>query len=585
MNYLNPIFTEKRECQDCYKCVRNCPVKAIKVEGGYASVVPELCIVCGHCVEVCPNGAKKVRDDLANARQLLTLKKPVFVSLAPSFVTEFPGVKPAQMIGTLKKLGFAGVSETALGAQQVSAQAAALLQKNPSRVLASSACPTVVAFLQKHRANGAELLTGLLSPLLTHCKMLRQTFGAEIGIVFIGPCIAKKLEAAQHPELLDVVLTFEDLRRWLEQEKIAPENFMATMEDHFVPENSAEGAWYPVDGGMIAGMKSTCAVNDCSLMAFSGIGAIKKALDGIEEMKPDNGLFLELLACEGGCVNGPKVLRRDATVMKRHRVLRAVAPNGVVFPRSPTMETPTDFHVAPVTVVRYPDSQIREALRNVGKFSPNDELNCGGCGYDTCREFGIALLGQKAERAMCVTYMRQLAFKKANALIQKMPSAVVIVNEAMRVIEFNAAFVNLFSPEKTADGNGKISIEGIALAEVMPFASLFHNVLKTGEDILDRDLRFQNTILHATIFSIEKNCLVGGIIQDITKPAVRKEQVIRKAREVIQKQIATTQQIAYLLGENAADAEITLNSIIESFSPPKPDEPKENNDWRKLYRR
>jgi len=364
VNYLNPIFTEKRECQDCYKCVRNCPVKAIKVEGGYASVVPELCIVCGHCVEVCPNGAKKVRDDLANARQLLTLKKPVFVSLAPSFVTEFPGVKPAQMIGTLKKLGFAGVSETALGAQQVSAQAAALLQKNPSRVLASSACPTVVAFLQKHRANGAELLTGLLSPLLTHCKMLRQTFGAEIGIVFIGPCIAKKLEAAQHPELLDVVLTFEDLRRWLEQEKIAPENFMATMEDHFVPENSAEGAWYPVDGGMIAGMKSTCAVNDCSLMAFSGIGAIKKALDGIEEMKPDNGLFLELLACEGGCVNGPKVLRRDATVMKRHRVLRAVAPNGVVFPRSPTMETPTDFHVAPVTVVRYPDSQIRD-VRNL----------------------------------------------------------------------------------------------------------------------------------------------------------------------------------------------------------------------------
>ena len=585
MNYLNPLYTEKRECQDCYKCVRNCPVKAIKVEGGYASVVPELCIVCGHCVEVCPNGAKKVRDDLANARQLLTLKKSAFVSLAPSFVTEFPGVKPAQMIGALKKLGFAGVSETALGVQQVSAQAAALLKSNPTHVLASSACPTVVAFLQKHRANGAELLTGLLSPLLTHCKMLRQNFGADIGIVFIGPCIAKKLEAAQHPELLDVVLTFEDLRRWLEQEKIVPENVVATAEDRFVPENSAEGAWYPVDGGMIAGMKSTCVVNDCSLMAFSGISAIKKALDGIEEMKPENGLFLELLACEGGCVNGPKVQRRDATVMKRHRVLRSVAPSGVAFPRSPLVATPTNFTVAPVVVVRYPDSQIREALRNVGKFSPDDELNCGGCGYDTCREFGIALIGQKAERAMCVTYMRQLAFKKANALIQKMPSAVVIVNEAMRVIEFNAAFVNLFAPEKTANGNGAVSIEGIALAEVMPFASLFHNVLKSGEDILDRDLRFQNTILHTTIFSIEKNCLVGGIIQDITKPAVRKEQVIRKAREVIQKQIATTQQIAYLLGENAADAEITLNSIIESFSPPKPDEPKENNDWRKLYRR
>ena len=585
MNFLNPIFTEKRECQDCYKCVRNCPVKAIRIEGGYASVIAELCIFCGHCVEVCPNGAKRVRDDLAAARQLLAQKKSVYVSLAPSFVTDFPNVKPAQMIGALKQLGFAGVSETALGAQQVSAQAAALLKKNPARVLASSACPTVVAFLQRHRANGAELLTGLLSPLLTHCKMLRQHFGADIGIVFIGPCIAKKLEAAQHPELLDVALTFEDLRRWLEQEKIAPENLPAPAENRFVPERAAEGAWYPVDGGMIAGMKSACAVNDCSLMAFSGLGAIKKALDGVEEMKPDNGLFLELLACEGGCVNGPKVRSRGSTVAKRHLVLRSVAAPEKNLPRPPAVQTPTDFSVAPVAPARCSDSQIREALRNVGKFSADDELNCGGCGYDSCREFGIALINQKAERAMCVTYMRQLAHKKANALIQKMPSAVVIVNDAMRVIEFNSAFVNLFAPEKTAAASNPVSIEGIALAEVMPFASLFHNVLKTGEDILDRDLRFQNTILHATIFSIEKHCLVGGIIQDITKPAVRKEQVIRKAREVIQKQLATTQQIAYLLGENAAEAEITLNSIIESFSPPKPDEPKENNDWRKLYRR
>ena len=429
MNYLNPIFTEKRECQDCYKCVRNCPVKAIKVEGGYASVVPELCIVCGHCVEVCPNGAKKVRDDLASARQLLTRKQPVFVSLAPSYLTEFPGVRAGQLVAALKRLGFAGVSETALGAQQVSAQAAALLQKNPARVLASSACPTVVAFLQKHRAQGAELLTGLLSPLLTHCQMLRQQYGPEVGIVFIGPCIAKKLEAAQHPELLDVVLTFEDLRRWLEQEKIALEQLAETAEHPFIPEHSAEGAWYPVDGGMIAGMKSACAVNDCSLMAFSGLGAIKRALDGIDELVPAQGLFLELLACEGGCVNGPKVRRREATVMKRQLVLQSAAvPRGVALPRPPTLATPTQFAAGARTVARHSDAQIREALRTVGKFSPEDEMNCGGCGYDSCREFGLALLGQKAERAMCVTYMRQLAFKKANALMQKMPSAVVIVN-------------------------------------------------------------------------------------------------------------------------------------------------------------
>jgi len=320
-------------------------------------------------------------------------------------------------------------------------------------------------------------------------------------------------------------------------------------------------------------------------MAFSGLGAIRKALDGLGELKPDEGLFLELLACEGGCVNGPKVVRRDATVVKRRCILRSARPSKVALPRKPQIEIPSDFVAAPPVKIAYSDLQIREALRAVGKFSLDDELNCGGCGYDSCREFGVALMNQKAERSMCVTYMRKLAHKKANALIQKMPSAVVIVNDAMRIIEFNAAFAGLFAPDRGKNGDGTPALEGIALAEVMPFATLFHSVLKTGEDILDRDLRFQNTILHAAIFTIEKHCLVGGIIQDITKPAVQKEQVIRKAREVIQKQLATTQQIAYLLGENAAESEITLNSIIESFSPPKPDEPKDDHDWRKLYRR
>src|SRR5512133_1458483 len=289
MNFLNPIFTEKRECQDCYKCVRNCPVKAIKVQGGYASVIAELCIVCGKCVEVCPNGAKRVRDDLPAVRQLIAMRERVVVSLAPSFVTEFPEWRAGQLIGALKKLGFADISETALGAQQVSAQAAAMLTTAPDGVLFSSACPTIVAWLQRHRPADSAYLTGLLSPLLTHCRMLRQHFGPEIGIVFVGPCIAKKLEAAQHPELLDAVLTFEDLRRWFAQEKIAPEALPE--EGNFVPEPSAEGAWYPVDGGMIAGMKTVCGVNDCSFMAFSGIPAVEKAIEGLEGHGAQGGLF------------------------------------------------------------------------------------------------------------------------------------------------------------------------------------------------------------------------------------------------------------------------------------------------------
>ena len=587
MNFLNPIFTEKRECQDCYKCVRHCPVKAIKVEGGYASVVPELCILCGHCVEVCPNAAKRVRDDLPHARQLLALKRRVVVSLAPSYVSEFPELAPGQVIRAFKRLGFFGVSETALGAQQVSAQAAGALAEGNGRVLYSSACPTVVSYLQKHRPADSQFLTGLLSPLLTHCKMLRQSFGQDIGIVFVGPCIAKKLEAAQHPELLDVALTFDDLRRWLAQEQITPEMLVPEPEDAFIPEPSAEGAWYPVDGGMIAGMRSHCGVNDCSFMAFSGINAIQKAIEGLGTQPADGNLFLELLACEGGCVNGPRAAKRHGTAAKRRRVLRAVQAPVPRLPRQSSLDIQSVFAVAPQPLLKFSEAQIREALRAVGKLTRDDELDCGGCGYNSCREFAGALIQQKAERAMCVTYMRKLALKKANALIQKMPSAVVIINDGMRIIEYNTAFATMFACNVAPAGSppAGASLEGVMLSEVMPFANLFHAVLKSGEDILDRDLRYQKTILHAGIFTIEKHCVVGGILQDITEPAVRKAEVIRKAQEVIQRSLQTTQTIACLLGESAAESEITLNSIIESFSPAKLDEPKHENDWRKLYRR
>jgi iron only hydrogenase large subunit-like protein len=609
MNYLAPIHTEKTRCEDCYKCVRNCPVKAIKVEGSCATIIAEACILCGNCVSVCPNSAKRVRDDLHRARQLIASRDKVIVSLAPSYVAAFADLKPAQVVAALRKLGFAGVSETALGAQQVSAHCAQLLSERPGQVLISSACPTVVLYLQRHDAEQAKFITPLLSPLLAHCKLLRQVYGDGVGIVFIGPCIAKKFEADKYPQLLDVALTFDDLRRWLEEARIHPSQLKPTPEDRFVPEAATDGAIYPVDGGMIAGIRADCRVNDCAFMSFSGISAIEKALEGIEHLPLERGLMLELLACEGGCINGPAMGGRGATAAKRYRVLRNGYYDPIAIPRQPGYAIDADWSPTPVQRAEYPEARLREVLTTVGKYSIDDELNCGGCGYDSCRDFAVATLEGKAERAMCVTYMRQLAHKKADALIQKMPSAVVIVNAGMKVVECNGSFAalcggrgpGLSTSSLGGEGRGEGSagaggvmetsrvsapktphpnplpqgergpevraLEGRELASLVPFHRLFAGVLKTGEDIVDRDLRYRDTILHLSIFSIEKHALVGGIIQDITKPAVQKEQVIRKAREVIQKNLATVQKIAYLLGENAAESEITLNSIIESFTP------------------
>ncbi len=567
MARLNSIYTQQRECQDCHKCIRECPVKAIRVEDGYARVVPELCIMCGNCVLACPNSAKRVRDDLPGVKSLLTSGRKVFVSLAPSFVAQYSGIRPAQVIHALKKLGFHVVSETALGAQQVSASVHSLMIGEPKQIWISSACPVVVDFIVKYHPECQPHVFGVLSPLLTHCKMLRAHYGEDIATVFIGPCIAKKMEAEQHPELLDAVLTFEDLDQWLLDEDIRLEEIAESEEDRFQPEDAEEGALYPIDGGMVPGIAGNTEVNTSQFMSFSGLANVEQALKGISEWKPEHNIFFELTACAGSCVNGPKAARNTSVAKRRFDIVHYAKPASE-FPRKVALGIEGNYAASPVARNDYSELQMQDALRAVGKHSVEDELNCGGCGYDSCRDFARALIARNAERMMCATYTRKLAQKKANALLQKMPSAVVIVDEDLKIIECNANFVHLFA---TGDEQAK-DLEGSALDAVIPFSYLFNRVLESGEDIVGHDIRYQRSILNTTVFAIEPHSVMCGLFQDITKPIFQKEQIIGRAREVIQKNLNTVQQIAYLLGENAADSEIILNSIVRSFSPEEVDD-------------
>jgi iron only hydrogenase large subunit-like protein len=567
MKPLNPIYTKERECQDCHKCIRECPVKAIRVEDGYARVVPQLCIMCGNCVLVCPSSAKRVRDDLPSAKALMTSGRKVVASLAPSFVAQYAEVRPAQLIHALKELGFYAVSETALGAQQVSAGIHSMMLSEPKKIWISSACPVVVDFIGKYHPECQSHIFGVLSPLLTHCKMLRAHYGEEIAIVFIGPCIAKKTEAEQHPELLDTVLTFEDLDNWLLEEDIVLTKIAETPADRFQPDEAEEGALYPIDGGMVPSITGNREVNSSQYMAFSGLSNVEQALKGISEWKPEHNIFFELTACAGSCVNGPKAAHNTSVARRRYEILHYAKPAGEL-PRTLSLQIDRRYTSSPVARNEYSERQLQEALRTVGKYSADDELNCGGCGYDSCRDFAHALIAKNAERMMCATYTRKLAQKKANALLRKMPSAVVIVNEDLKIIESNANFAHLFADQEIETA----SLEGSSLDAVIPFSYLFRRVLDSGEDIVGHDIRYQRSILNTSIFTIEPHSVLCGIFQDITKPIFQKEQIIGRAREVIQKNLKTVQQIAYLLGENAADSEIILNSIVRSFSPEEVDD-------------
>ena len=564
MDILQPVYTETAECQDCYKCLRECAVKAICVQDGHARVIPEACLQCGHCVTICPVKAKRIRGDLERVRLLLKLRKQIYVSLAPSYLAEFPEYTDKQIIAGLKALGFAGVSQTALGAQEVSASAVELFSRENGFHI-SSACPVITDLIHKYYPEYSRNITNLYSPMLAHSKILRDHYGSEIGVVFIGPCVAKKNESDRHKDMLDVALTFESLRKWWHAEGINPAELELTSEDEFVPKSAEEGTLYPVDGGMIAGMKSECSVNNTEYMTFSGLKAVSQALEGLSDQVFDHPVFIEMLACEGGCVNGPGMTNRNGTVTKRCRIIENSKYDSQAIPRKPLLDLNCTWNVTPVIEKNFSEEEIRKALELVGKRHKQDELNCGGCGYDSCREFARALLVGRAEKDMCVGYMRKLAHKKVDALISSMPSGVVMVDRNMTVVESNKKFAELLGEDALQIFEACPGLTGASLAKIVPFADLFRNVLDKGLEKFQKNIRYEERILDLTIFTVETKMLVGAVLKDVTEPVVQKEHIVEKAQEVIDKNLETVQKIAFLLGENAAESEVILSSIKNMF--------------------
>ncbi len=566
MDHRYPIFTAEAECQDCFKCVRQCPVKAIRVKGAHASVMPELCIACGGCVQVCPVHAKKVRDDAGRARSLIKEGSPVYVSLAPSWVNEFKGLPAPKMIAALKKLGFTGVSETALGAQIVSEKTSKLLNSEHTGLMISSACPVAVDFILKYFPDLAGCISPVLSPVLSHSLYLKKVFGEKIKVVFIGPCIAKKNEADRHSDILSMAVLFSRLRQWFKEEKIDPYSMITGADDVFVPEPSKEGALYPIEGGMNETIRKFPECQKVNFVSIGGIEAIRQALDGLRTERITEPVFLETLACIGGCVHGPGTEHNSPGLLERLRVLRNVHTGDKPTLMSDSPEIDGVYEPVPVVGKLTSLYEIRDALASIGKNKPEDEINCGACGYFTCRNFAQALLDGKAEPNMCVSYLRKLAQKKSNAILRCIPASVVIVDRNLNIIECNKRFAD-FSGEETADLYKILpGLAGAELGKLIPFAHLFKQVLDTRTEYNCDTLKVGDRLLSINIFNIDPEQVVGGIIFDVTQVELSREEIAERAQEVIEKNLTTVQEIACKLGEHMAETEILLRSIAEKYS-------------------
>lgn len=561
-----PVYTLKNECNDCYKCIRGCHIKAIRIQQGSASVINEKCIACGHCVQICPAGAKKVRNDINVVKTLLLAGKKVYVSLAPSWAGVY-NISKEKMIAVLKKLGFTGVSETALGAQEVSIETAKILNSSDRGLFISSACPVIDNYVRLYKPDFAQCIIPVASPALTHCALLKDMLGDDIKVVFIGPCIAKKNEADEHPDLMAAALTFDELNYWIKEEFIDIENIATDENYSFVPENAYEGALYPLEGGMNETIKQVgIDKNDVTFIAVSSLEDFDRSLQNINPDKIDGKIFVEALGCSGGCINGPCLSSDKSRILITSDIYANTNYRDTV-PKEPRKVVKKEYTPLPVEKTEYSIEQISKALKKISKHTEEDELNCSGCGYAGCREFVNALIAGDAEPSQCASYMRKIAARKAAAMLRCMPSAVVIVDSNMQIVEANDSFKHMFLSDEMYEifSSRQDGLSGACIDRIVSFPELFKSALDTGHEIHQEHYAIDDKVYDISIFTIEDNELVGAVISDITKSEIDRTKIAQKAREVITKNITTVQEIASLLGEHMVETELLLSSIAQGY--------------------
>lgn len=578
MQNTAPVYTEKSNCQDCYRCVKACPVKAIKLESGSASIVPDLCIYCGTCTLICPNGTKKVRNDLASVKQSLMRQEKIIVSLAPSYLSEYAKEDIHKVIAAFKEAGFWQVSETAIGAEKVAEATKAWIDSQPNGVYISSCCPSAVQLIKKYYPEYSSYIVPVFSPMITHSLFLKSIY-PNAKVAFVGPCAAKKSELDQFKGKIDFVLTFQEIKELFDDMGIYFEFMKPTQEDVFFPFKASKGNLYPIDGGMLTNMIDSITTTearinhntgnvDARYMTFSGVQNIKEILSDFNQLDTSCKTFLELMTCEGGCIKGPCSNENCSSATKRVQVLKNVNINKEEHNYEETLKqldiSENYDYIKAVEQKEYTQKQIQEALKRVNKKSEADELNCGGCGYDTCRQFAKALIDGRAENDMCVSYMRKIAQDKTNILLKKIPQGIVIVNESLKIVDTNEKFASMLGEEVKALYDTNPGLHGADITKLVPFHKFFSSVLSTGVDVLEQDIRDGDNYYGLSIFSVQDFSLVCGILQNLHAPEVRKDIVLKRTQDVIMENMKVVQKIAFLLGENASYTEAMLNSIVES---------------------
>ena len=553
------LTLKKSNCKNCYKCIRHCPVKAIRFSGNQAHIISNECILCGNCFVVCPQDAKAIVDETEKIKVFLQdPSTPVIVSLAPSFVANYNGVGIGAMTDALKKLGFYDVEETAVGATIVKTEYDKMLNEGNRDILISSCCHSVNLLIQKYFPASLQYLADVVSPMQAHCMDIKKRY-PNAKTVFIGPCVAKKDEAEHYKGIVDAVLTYEELSKWFKEENIEIEQIPDS-------EEKSKARLFPTTGGILKTMAQDA--QGYTYLAIDGVENCIAALKDIENGKIHK-CFIEMSSCVGSCIGGPVLSKHHHSPVADYMTVTKFAGNEdfpVEQPESKELSKIFEF----IEKKAFPPSEleINAVLRQMGKFKPSQELNCGSCGYDTCREKAVAICQGKAEISMCLPYLKEKAESLSDTIVKNTPNGLLVLNESLEVQQINKSARNMMNIRSASD------ILGENVIRILD-PGIFEDVLRTGRNARDRRvfLAEYNKYIEQTVVHDKESHLLIGIMRDVTDEEYereKKENISRKtvevADQVVEKQMRIVQEIASLLGETAAETKIALSKLKESIT-------------------
>lgn len=546
----------KTNCKNCYKCIRHCPVKSIRFSGNQAHIVGNECILCGQCFVVCPQNAKEIADATEAVKVLLEGEEPVVASIAPSFIANY-GVGIEAMEQALRQLGFAAAEETAIGATYVNRMYEDILRNRKPDVLISSCCHSVNLLIQKYFPQALPYLADVISPMQAHSVDIRRRM-PNAHVVFIGPCLSKKDEADHYTGYVDEVMTFEELTRMLEEANIQLEQNV----DH---NSQSRTRLFPTSGGILKTMEK---VPGYQYISVDGIENCIAALHDLEQGGLNN-CFIEMSACAGSCIGGPVMEKYHRTPIRDYAAVDAYA-GSEDFPIEtlPQERIHKEMEAINRKLPQPTENEIFTILRQMGKNKPSDELNCGSCGYNTCREKAIAIYQGKADLTMCLPYLKDRAENFSDHIINNTSNGILVLNESLEVQQINQTACEILNVRHPSDVLGE---QVIRIRDPKDFL----DVKNGGATIRDRrtylaeyNKYVDETILYDASYRVLM-CMMRDVTEEErqrrTKESIR-QQTIETADKVVDKQMRIVQEIASLLGETAAETKIALTKLKGAIS-------------------